>query len=314
MLLGLAAVVVVAAVGVLAASASAEPTWYECGKAAKNSEKKYTGKYTDKLCTKEATPTEIGIGKSNKYELQPGVGAKPKAFKGKAGVSELDVETPYGNFPIECASGSTSGTPAVPNLETAVSFSFKKCSFERESCKTPGGKKGEIKGSGLVGELGYVEPEEEDSPPAVGLEIKSPGPEGEKVAMAMLECGEGEEAGFLKPSKLLGAVIGVVEKDVNVLTTEQTLTYKALPQFGKHVFAEKEYTPLVNIVGFESEVAEIQRCSGQECTEEFPAHVLRGEYCGKIIEGLISEECTPPTYTGLDETVVAKGGALMIKA
>ena len=70
----------------------------------------------------------------------------------------------------------------------------------------------------------------------------------------------------------------------------------------------------MNIVGFENEVEKIEECSGEACTEEFPAHVIRGLFCGKIIVGLIGEECTPPTYAGLNATDTLKGEALMIQA
>jgi len=305
--LGLAAVVLVAAVGVLAASANAEtgPTWFECGKAAKNAEKKYTGKYNDKACTQK---NEAGEGK---YELQPGVG-KAKASKGKGGTTKFELETPDGHFAITCGSVATEGTPKAPNLETAISFVLKKCAFIENSCKTPGAKKGEIKGSGLVGELGYVEPESGHSAPAVGLKIVNP--DGEKTAMATFECGEGEKKGFVTESSLEGAVIGVQEGDINTLSKESTLTYVPLEQFGEHEFTGKKYKPLVNIIGFADEVEEIQRCSGLECTEEHPAHVIRGVYCGEFIEGAIHETCTPPTYTGLAAEVKNKGEALMIKA
>jgi hypothetical protein len=299
--LGLAAVVVVAALGVLASSAGATtPAWFECAKAPSKN-----GKFNDKACTQK---NETSTGK---YELQEGVG-KDKAFKGKGAAAKLEVETPYGNFPINCGQASTGGKPAPPNKETEVSFAFKKCEFESQSCKTPGGKKGEIKGSGLVAELGDVEPEEGKTPPAVGLKIVNPG--GEKEPLASFECGEGEKAGFVKKSLLLGSVIGVVEKDVNVISKEQTLTYKALAQFKEHEFGGKKYKPLVNIVGFSSEVEKIEECAGLECTEEYPAHVIRGEFCGKFVENILGKECTPPTYAGLNGNDASKGEALMIKA
>jgi len=311
--LGLVAVVLVAALGVLAATASAEtkPEWFVCAKGVKNGEKKYTGKYTTKTCSPEASPTEIAEGKKNKYELQAGVG-KAKAFKGKGAAASLEVETPFGNFPIKCGSSATGGTPAMPNLETNVNFAFKKCEFTGQSCKTPGGKKGEITGSGLDGELGYVKPETGPGP-AVGLKIINPG--GEAEPLGKFECGEGETKGFIKESSLLGAVIGVQEGDVNTISKEATLTYKALPQYGVHEFASQKYTPLVNIIGYESEVAEIEACSGLECAEtEHPAHVIRGVFCGSFIVGILGEECTPPTYAGLNAKDALKGEALMIKA
>ena len=49
--------------------------------------------------------------------------------------------------------------------------------------------------------------------------------------MAKLECGEGEHAGFVREANLLGSVIGVQSGDVNTISKEATLTYKALEQF-----------------------------------------------------------------------------------
>src|ERR1700742_236928 len=63
-MLGLALVVVLAAVGFLAAGASAAPEWMGCVK----TEPKHTGKYTDKLCTLES-PT----GEGN-FEIAPSIG------------------------------------------------------------------------------------------------------------------------------------------------------------------------------------------------------------------------------------------------
>ena len=203
--LGLAAVVLVAALGVLASSASATtPTWFECGKVAKNSEKKYTGKY-EKGCTQK---NEAGEGK---YELKEGVG-KDKAFKGKGGTAKLELETPFAHFEIKCGSSSFGGTPELPNREKDVSFGYKKCEFQEHACTTAGAKAGEVKGSGLVGELGYVVPEAGHTAPAVGLEIKNPA--GEKEPMATFECGS---ENYVK-AKLLGAVIGVQEGDVNTIS------------------------------------------------------------------------------------------------
>ncbi len=311
--LGLAAVVLVAAFGVLAATAGAEttPKWFECAKLKKNAEKKYTGKYTDKVCTKTATPEEITAGSSNKYELQEGVG-KAKVFKGKGkGTPKIEVETPYGNYPIHCKTNSTTGKPAVPNLETGVTFALSGCEFLTHSCKTPGGKKGEITGSGLVGELGFIKPEAGPGS-EVGLRIENAG--GEEKPLTVFECGEGETAGFVSPSNLDGALIGVQTGDVNVLTKEATLTYTVGKRYGKHVFAEKEYEPEVNILGWESELPEIEACSGQECATEHPAHVLKGIFCGSFVAGILpGNECTPPTYTGLAATDAGKGETLMVK-
>lgn len=310
--LGLAGVVLLATLGVLAATASAEegPVWVECAKLTKNAEKKYTGKYTTKTCSPEASAGEIAEGKKNKYELKAGVG-KAKAFKGKGTVTKIEVHTPLANFPINCASSATGGTPATPNLETGVSIVLKKCEFLEQKCTSPGAKAGELKGSGLVGELGTLKPETDGvgPAPAVGLKIKAAG--GEKEAMIKFECGAEQYV----VAEMLGAVIGVESGNVNAVSKESTLTYVSGPYYGEHEFGGKKYTPFVNIIGWESEVAEIEACSGLECSvEEHPAHVLRGIFCGKFVKEELGEECTPPTYSGLNLTNPQKGEALQIKS
>ena len=79
-IMGLCLVAVFAMTALVSASASAaEPAFYECHKL---TAKPYTGKYTDKKCTKEATAKEQAEGKKNKYELQEGVG-KGKSLQGQ---------------------------------------------------------------------------------------------------------------------------------------------------------------------------------------------------------------------------------------
>ena len=297
--LGLAGVVLVAALGVLTATASAEPvpTWFVCAKGVKNGEKKYTGKYTTKTCAPEASPTEIAAGKNNKYELKEGVG-KAKAFKGKAsGFMGFKVKSPQGTFPIACESVKGSATPAMPNLEKNVTLTLGKCEFVGHKCSTVGGKGIEIKGEG---ELGYVE-----GSTKVGLEIKNA--LGEESNIVTFECGTENTV----KAELFGAVIGVVEGDVNVVNKESTLTYLAAEQYGKHLFQATEYEPSVNIVGFSPEGEEASACFASvpkspaeeaaqtKCQEEHPPHVIRGEYCGKFVQGVLGAECTPATYTGL---------------
>jgi hypothetical protein len=310
--LGLAAVVLVAALGVLAATASAEPapTWFECAKGAKNGEKKYTGSYTDKLCEHKATAEEITAGKSNKYELKEGLGKK-KGFKAKSATPKFEVSTPYGKFPIKCGSSATAGTPALPNLVSGVSVVMKKCEFLEQKCTSPGAKAGELKASGLVGELGTLKPESAGAgpAPAVGLKIEAPG--GEKEAITKFECGEKKYV----VAELFGAVIGVQTGNVNHVSKESALTFTYGGYYGEHEFGGKKYTPFVNPLGWESELAEIEACSGLACSEtEHPAHVLRGVYCGTFVESELGAECTPPTYTGLEAKEVVKGEGLEIKA
>ncbi len=74
------------ALGVVAsASASAaEPAFYECVKARKV-DGKYTGRFTNRLCSEEASAEEIEKGETNTHELREGIG------KGRAWARNSDL-------------------------------------------------------------------------------------------------------------------------------------------------------------------------------------------------------------------------------
>lgn len=296
--LGLCIVAAVALCGLLAATASAEvlpkPVWATCAKV------KGTGKYKNKTCS-ESEP----LGKGN-YELVEGVG-KGKAFKGKTvkgEVTKLDVKVPEGNFPIECASGKDAGTPVAPNLEEKVTATYSKCSFLEKVCETKGAKKGEIKVTGLKGELGYIE---EGASPKVGVVLK-----GEAGAIiSEFTC---EESAVR--AKIEGEVIDEEAGQVNTVSKESDALFEPGEFYGVHEFGGKQYKPLVNIVGFAGERLAIEECEAlvKNCEEEHPAHILKGNFCGSFIKGVLGEECTPaPPYTGLKTKFVNKGESLEIK-
>lgn len=312
--LGLCIVAVLALSGLLATMASAEtlpkPVWASCQKASP----KDTGKYKNKTCS-EAEPS----GKGG-YELVEGVG-KGKAFKGKTAKgekAELIAETPILRGVIECAGGGKDeGTPGVPNLETKVSASFSKCEFLGAACTSTGAKTGEMKVTGLTGELGYIE---EGATPKVGVELKS---ETEGGTLAKFECfapGEHKEKRELVHGSLFGEVIGEETKQVATISKESEALFEPGKFYGEHEFEEKPYFPEVNIVGFAQERPEIERCEaktkkggGEECEGEHPAHVLKGEFCGAFIEENLHVECTPPVYLGLKAKFANKGETLEIK-
>ena len=129
------------------ASAAGSPTWFACIKA----EPKNTGAYNDKAC---AEKNEAGTGK---YKLVESLGKSPtKVLKGKGGPAVLHVKTWLGDNTVECAKSKTEGKLELPNREKEVSISFSKCvALTVHTCTSPGAKKGEIKISGLKGELGY---------------------------------------------------------------------------------------------------------------------------------------------------------------
>lgn len=286
-ILGLCLVAALATVGVIATSAFAgsEPAWFECAKTSP----KDTGSYKNKTCSEAS---EAGKGE---YELKEGIG-KGKAFKGKSGEAVLHVKTWLGDDKVECGKGTDSGKPALPNLETDVLVTFSKCTvFTTHKCTSAGAKAGEIKIPAMRGELGYVE---ESPTVSVGVKLENEASPGGLIVE--FNCG-------IVEGKLKGEVIGVQEQDVNVINKESSVVDLATERYGEHEYEGKKFKPLVNILGWADEVEEIEKL-------EKPANVLKGEFCGELIEQLLGAECTPEAYAGQDQTTVNKGETLMVKA
>jgi hypothetical protein len=205
-IMGLCLVAVFAMAAVVSASASAAaPAFYEC---AKLTAKPFTGKYTDKKCSKEASPTEIAEGKKNKYELKEGVG-KGKEFKGKGPAATL--HTPAVGGEVTCKSFKDAGFINTPTTENKVVSEFKTCESLKKKCVSPGAKAGTIITKNLKGELGYIS----KSPLKVGVVLS---PETGTV-LAEFNC-EGLEI------ETTGSVIGEQKGDINVFskTSENVFT------------------------------------------------------------------------------------------
>jgi hypothetical protein len=239
-ILGLALVAVFALAAVVASGASAAPAWKECAKTAKNAEKKYTGKYTDKLCTAEASPAEVAEGKHNKYELQAGVG-KGKAFKVKGGAATLHVIIPAtgkGAFPggahveVKCTSFKGGGTAALPNKVEKVTSEFKGCTVLAAPCQS-GTKKGVIKTNSLNGEMIDIE-----GGSGVGSLLKGES----SPVLANFTCTE------VATSNVLGSVIAEHTGNVGTINKESVDHFVVGPGLGEVEYAPgAKYTPLVNI-------------------------------------------------------------------
>ncbi len=201
----LAALAVLALTAMSAAGASAgEPALYECAKAAKVGGK-YTGRYTDKKCSKEATGAEKEAGKTNKYELQEGVG-KGKAFKGKGAGANLEIAGLGG---VACTSSSDSGKFTSPKGAGGVVVIFKGCELNGHKCENTG-KAGEVKTNPLKGGIGYINKATHE----VGVDLSAEtGP-----YEAEFHCGE-------ITMRVSGSVIGVVTSTINAFTKEATLSF-----------------------------------------------------------------------------------------
>jgi hypothetical protein len=298
--------IVAFAVAASSASALPAPYWAACVKVPKV-EKKYDGKFLTKTCT---TPEPKGEGK---YELEESIG-KGKPFKGgtaKAKKGEklvaLHVKNPVtgDSAKVECESGKDTGKPVLPNFEEEVAVTYKGCAAVGKACKTAGAKAGEIKITGVKGELGYVEEEPEV---IVGLKLENEKEPGK--LLAEFECQE--KAGELV-AKITGEVIGVQGKDVNTLSKESSLLDEATERYGEHEFEGKKFKPLVNILGWANELTGIEEAQMKNEEETDPAHVLKGEFCGSFVKGLLGKECIEAVYGGLDQTMTNKGETLMVK-
>jgi len=321
-ILGTCLVVTCGVIAMFASSASAAlpaPTWAVCAKAEKVKPPKpakphYIGKWINKTCS-EPEP-----GGEGKYERMAGIG-KGKAFKGKIGVTRLDVQSPYGDDAVECTStkGKGGGKPAAPNKEVEVFVELKGCELTlfggktEDKCFTEGKKEGEMKITGLSGELGYIE----ESPVNVGLRLESEAePEGVFVEFNCTYKQSVEHPNhelIIKNGKVGGQMIGEMKGFQAGANKETELVLEGKEQYGTHEFEGKPYKPIVNFVGWAAEVPGIIAAEEANEEETDPAHVLRGEFCGPFVEGLLHIECTPPAYAGLTGTTKNKGEALLIE-
>jgi hypothetical protein len=203
-MMGLCLVALFALTAVAVSSASAaEPAFYECAKLSKVGGK-YTGKYTAKNCATEASKAEQEAGKKNKYELQEGIGAKGKGFKGKGGAATL--HTPAVGGEVKCKSFKDAGNVTTPTTEGKVVSEFKTCESLKKKCASPGEKAGTIKTNDLSGVLGYIN----KGAKSVGVALKA---ESGSV-LAEFNC-EGLEI------VTTGSVIGTIAP-VNVFTKAET--------------------------------------------------------------------------------------------
>ncbi len=339
--------VMVVAIGVLAASASAQlrpPVWYECAKTAKEEVKwtehgkekhksVYTGVYLTNLCKEtEKAPAEgptrakgAHPGPEGKYELKAGTG-EGKRLTGTSEASKLRVKSPFPEQVVECERGKVEGGLAEePNRVSDFRVAFKKCSTlgkpptGRECHSTsPEGKNGEIKTKELEGELGWVN----ESPAEPGLRVEAAGEEetveGESVKpIAKFVCGfkgtHKEPFTAEVTADVYGQLIGAQTEDFNAINKDLALTYVAGENYGTHEYEEKSFKPLVNIIGWASETEGILQHQEENKEQEDPAHVLRGTYCGSLVKLVTSKECTPLTFSALEWKVNIKGSPLMVK-
>lgn len=192
------------AVVVPAGAFASEPALYECAKAVKVG-KKYTGRFTDKKCSVEASEAQRTEGKENKYELQEGIG-KGKEFKGKGAGANLEVVTLGG---VTCTSSADVGYFTGPKAAGKVVVTFKGCELSGHKCENTG-KAGEVKTNSLQGGIGYINKATHE----VGVDLSAESGPYE----AKFTCGELE-------MRVSGSVIGVVTSSINVFTKVAKLDF-----------------------------------------------------------------------------------------
>lgn len=255
-----------------AAAASAQvPQWYECGKAEKVGNT-FTGDYESKTC---GGSSEVAGG--GRYELREGLG-KDKEYKGKGQLTTLQASSTLGPVTVQCATSAERGRPALPNLETSVSFNFKRCeAMESKECNSAGAKKGEVVIAGLKGQLAEAK---EASPSAVGVTFESEAHPGPETVLASLEC-EGLTA------TVKGSLTASQTQDINhVSKTFATVDLTAEPHSGpEQAIADKGEALMVN--------------TGQQEGEPPHRSVLVGEQLEHIRGGDSKQrEITPIKFTG----------------
>jgi hypothetical protein len=259
------AVIAAFAVVSVASASAAEPALYECAKAPKVN-KKYTGKYTDKKCSKEATKSEIEAGKTNKYELKEGI-RKGKVFKGKGKGANLNVKGLGG---IDCASSSNTGKFNSPTSAADVVATFKGCEFNGKKCES-GTTAGEVITNPLKGGVGYLAGKGTKTP-IVGADISAESGE----VLATVHCGSLTIA-------VTGSVIGEVEP-VNKFSKTATFIFKQSSKIGVQVWTHFEGGPEDTLL----------------------SHVCETEGCNPFKEGFTAESAEETTVTNKGEELMLK--------
>jgi hypothetical protein len=198
-------VVALLALGAVAASAAMaeDPAIYECAKAAKEG-KTYKGHYSSKKCEASSYHAEGG----QKYELQEWNKAKPKAFKGKGGGANLEIEGVGG---VTCTKSSNTGQFTGGKSAGKITAIFTGCLLHSDPCTSAGAKSGEVKTKALDGVVGWISKAKEE----VGVELKAEA----GLYEAEFVCGE-------LNLRVSGAVIGLVKPPYNHFTKEVTLVFE----------------------------------------------------------------------------------------
>jgi hypothetical protein len=228
--LGLALVAVFAFAAIAVSSASAQPEYFVCAKAAV----KGTGHHAEKNCSDAFKGTGGG------YNLVPGIG-KGKVTKTKGGAATLHSVNPEAkvDIPVSCASLKGGGKDVAPNLVVGVTTTFSKCKALGAPCQN--GKKETITTEVLAGQLGWLN----KAGKAVGTDLvqeKTPG-----AQIAAFTC---EALGEIRTA---GSVIGQNTGNVGAISKTSTLTFAPGTYLGPLEAEEGKlkWTPIVNVPKFE---------------------------------------------------------------
>ena len=217
--LGLCLVAVFALSAVIVSGASAAlPEYQICGKTTKNAEKKYTGKYSEKTCGKEASEAEQLEGKHNKYERVAWTNAKKTTFKGKnSGNPHNNIVNPFGKEKkvgepgqvegtTECTKEKVAGSVTGPK-ETKWKTEYSKCEGLGTACTTDGAKKAGVINTDEL-ESTLVNLDGTTPHKRVGIRVKGLGPGGRLAQYKCLEGGINIE--------VFGEILAEVKGNLNV--------------------------------------------------------------------------------------------------
>lgn len=225
--LGLSVVAVLTVSAVLASAASATPPEYgRCVKLAKVG-KIYTGNFTDKGCTKEATAKEKEEGKKNKYNWLPGaVKLGQTSSGGKATLQEV------GKYAVGCTSESSVGEYVGTKEAKGIFVKFEGCHVPPYVCNSPGHPEGELETKELEGRAVWLNKAKHEA----GLDLYPA--KGEEKFISF-NCG-------VLHVEVRGSILVPIQ--ANKMSTTFKLKYKQKNGFQETKFYENEEGKLVEDV------------------------------------------------------------------
>ena len=172
----------------------------------------------------------------------------------------MDVQTPLGDNAVTCSSGKSEGKPATPNRMQGLTITFKGCeltllsSKTEDPCFSTGLKEGEIKITGMGGELGTSKNSSKNRLTRGSACASNTKPNGgvivEFKCNYKVTAEHPKHEAVVESGQVTQQVIGEIKGPlIYEVSKESELVFEGKEQYGEPEFDGEKYKPIVNFVG-----------------------------------------------------------------